>query len=258
MLPGFRFLVAAIVLSTSILVFGLGAAALLRATHEQFSSIPSWRGPPETIFAQKNDVAAPTLAMLRVVEPPAVEQKAPDDIPAAEPSAEQAAIVSTPAEPDKIAALTPEDSLLTAKDTGLTATPETPVSEIPPPGEAAPVEADVPAPVDKTSIAALGEAASPANEAVPAAPEPANASPSADARIAATKIATLGGPPVAIEPSPSATDATPDRRDDNKRQQADRAKERRRAAQRARLARQAAAQQAADPFAQPAATMRSR
>ena len=31
MLPGFRFLFAAIVLSTSVLVFGLGAAALLRA-----------------------------------------------------------------------------------------------------------------------------------------------------------------------------------------------------------------------------------
>lgn len=257
MLPGFRFLVAAIVLSTSVLVFGLGAAALLRATHEQFSSIPSWRGPPETIFAQKNDAAAPTLALLRVVEPPAVEQKAPDDIPAAAPSAEQAAIVSTPAEPDKIAALTPEDSSLTAKDIGLTATPETPASEIQPPGEAAPVEADAPAPLEKTGIAAPGEAASPANEAVPAAPEPANASPSADARIAATKIATLGGPPVAIEPSPSAAEATPDQSGGNKRQQADRAKERRRAAQRARLARQAA-QQPADPFAQPAAATRSR
>ena len=33
MLPGFRFLLAAILLSASILVFGLGAAALLRATH---------------------------------------------------------------------------------------------------------------------------------------------------------------------------------------------------------------------------------
>src|SRR4029077_8790210 len=43
MLPGFRFLFAAILLSTSILVFGLGAAALLRATHEQFVSNPAWR-----------------------------------------------------------------------------------------------------------------------------------------------------------------------------------------------------------------------
>ena len=51
MLPGFRFLFAAIVLSMSILVFGLGAAALLRAAHEQFASNPSWRAAPEAMFA---------------------------------------------------------------------------------------------------------------------------------------------------------------------------------------------------------------
>src|ERR1700742_2216602 len=59
MLPGFRFLFAAIVLSTSMLIFGLGAAALLRAAHEEFASIPSRRAPPETLFAQRDD-AGPT------------------------------------------------------------------------------------------------------------------------------------------------------------------------------------------------------
>ena len=79
MLPGFRFLFAAIVLSMSILVFGLGAAALLRAAHEEFASIPSWRPPPETMFAQPdNEAARPVLAMLRV-DPPAEEPKAPDN-----------------------------------------------------------------------------------------------------------------------------------------------------------------------------------
>jgi len=34
MLPGFRFLFAAIVLSMSVLIFGFGAAALLRTAHE--------------------------------------------------------------------------------------------------------------------------------------------------------------------------------------------------------------------------------
>ena len=43
MLPGFRFLFAAIVLSMSVLIFGLGAAALLRAAHEQFAHMPSRR-----------------------------------------------------------------------------------------------------------------------------------------------------------------------------------------------------------------------
>lgn len=253
MLPGFRFLVAAIALSTSVLVFGLGAAALLRAAHEQFSSIPSRRGPPETRFTQQNEAAAPALAMLRVAEPPAVEPKAPDDISAAAPSAEQPAIVSTPAEPDKIAALKPEDSSLPE-----IAKPEAPVSEIQPPGEAASVEAEAPAPANETTIAALGEAASPANETVPAAPEPANASPAADGGIASTTIATLGGPPVAIEPSPkvtdNATDAKPDQSGVKKRRRAERTKERRRTAQRARQA----AQAPADPFAQPTITTRSR
>src|SRR6202021_1196742 len=64
MLPGFRFLFAAIVLSMSMLVFGLGAAALLRAAHEEFASMPAWRPAPETTFAQKADAPPPVLAML--------------------------------------------------------------------------------------------------------------------------------------------------------------------------------------------------
>src|SRR5260370_25265373 len=74
MLRGFRFLFAAIILSISILIFGLGAAALLRAAHEEFASNPSWRAPPETVFAQLSEPAKPMLATL-VVEPPPAEQK---------------------------------------------------------------------------------------------------------------------------------------------------------------------------------------
>ena len=59
MLPGFRFLFAAIVLSTSILIFGLGAAALLRASHDQFASIPARRPLPEPVFAQQYRAAGP-------------------------------------------------------------------------------------------------------------------------------------------------------------------------------------------------------
>src|ERR1700748_1607454 len=55
MLPGFRFLFAAIMLSMSLLIFGLGAAALLRAAHESFASNTSWRGAPEVPFAQRPD-----------------------------------------------------------------------------------------------------------------------------------------------------------------------------------------------------------
>ena len=55
MLPSFRFLFAAIVLSMSILVFGLGAAAMLRTAHEEFASNPFWHRAPETTFPQQGE-----------------------------------------------------------------------------------------------------------------------------------------------------------------------------------------------------------
>ena len=73
MLPGFRFLFTAIVLSMSILIFGLGAAALLRAAHEEFANLPSRRATPEPMFARLNDNQPPTLALLRVDPPVAGE-----------------------------------------------------------------------------------------------------------------------------------------------------------------------------------------
>src|SRR4051794_19675365 len=110
MLPGFRFLFAAIVLSMSVLVFGLGAAALLRTAHEQFVSIPSRRAPPEPVFARASEPPMPTPALLRF-EPPLAE-KAPDTIAAtvvAEPDAPAAfAPDPAPVEPEKLAALGPE------------------------------------------------------------------------------------------------------------------------------------------------------
>ena len=98
MLPGFRFLFAAIVLSMSMLIFGLGAAALLRAAHEEFASIPSRRAPPETIFAQRSDTG-PTLAMLRV-EPSAADQNAAMAT-ASDNAPDQPADVATPPEPEE-------------------------------------------------------------------------------------------------------------------------------------------------------------
>src|SRR5580700_7671917 len=115
MLPGFRFLFAAIVLSMSILVFGLGAAALLRTAHEQFANNPSWHAAPEAMFAQQADATRPVLAMLRIEPPPKI-QEAPDNIPAAiapqepaaiAPPAEAAATMSAPAAPEQMAALNP-------------------------------------------------------------------------------------------------------------------------------------------------------
>ena len=255
MLPGFRFLFAAIVLSMSVLVFGLGAAALLRAAHEQFSSIPSLRGPPETMFARQNETAAATLAMVRV-EPPAEEPKASGNVPAPAAPAEQTAIVSTPAEPERTAALTPDDTLLMETTKPEITKPDLAASENQPQDAAAPAQADAPVSADETKMAGNSEAPPPANEVTPVASEQTAASPSADADVASTKIATLGEPTVATgaQPPAKAADTKPDDAAIKKRLQAKRAKERRRLAQRARLA----PQQPADPFAQPVATVHSR
>jgi hypothetical protein len=261
MLPGFRFLLAAIVFSMSILVFGLGAAALLRAAHEQFASNPSWRGAPETMFAQRGETSPPVLAMLRV-EPAPVAQK-PDNVPAASLPAEPAAVVaalpeqaavSASAESEQITALTPKDS-----SPPETAKPETPAAENPAPGEAAPAQADAPAPAEQARIAATEQSLPAANEAVAAASEPISAPASPETGIAETKIATLGGPAVAIEtPLAKAASAKPERDVIKKRQQARRAAQRRRLAARARVAQQPPAGPFGEPAAQPVTPVRTR
>ncbi|MFH1343180.1 MAG: hypothetical protein ABIL01_18535 [Pseudomonadota bacterium] len=262
MLPGFRFLLAAIVLSMSVLVFGLGAAALLRAAHEEFASAPAWRVAPEPIFARQNEApgespteaSIPVLATLRV-EPEPEQPAATDSNPATAAPAEPPAIAPMPDQPEKIVALEPLDTQPEP------AKPEMPVPEIAVQSEAPPADtpAAAPAPAEETSIATIEPPANPilppANEAIAPAPEAAAVPPAIDTDIA-PRTATLGGPPVATETKPPAkTIAKPDQSLAKKRLQARRAAERRRRALRAR---QAAQQQAADPFAQPTITTRSR
>ena len=278
MLPGFRFLFVSMVLTISVLVFGLGAAALLRAAHEEFASNPSWRAAPETLFTQPAEATSPVLTMLRV-DTLAAEPKAPVNGHADAAPAEQAAIISTAAEPEKIAALKSEDA--SSPDT---AKPEMPVSENPAQSEAAPANAETTAsgdargPLDETRTAALEQlssavqALSRPTEPAPAASEPAsaaseqaNAPASSAPDPASTKIATLGG---AIETQPPAkaasaktANAKPDRSAIKKRLQARLAAERRKIALlRARLAPQTPQRPANPfaPFAQPAAAARSR
>jgi hypothetical protein len=66
MLPGFRFLFATIVLSVSVLVFGLGAAALLRAAHDNFANLPSAKTLQEAAVAHDRETRRATLALMRV------------------------------------------------------------------------------------------------------------------------------------------------------------------------------------------------
>jgi hypothetical protein len=240
MLPGFRFLLAAIVLSMSLLIFGLGAAALLRAAHEEFASIPSRRPPPEPLFAQRDD-AGPVLAMLRV-EQSAAEEKAA----IADSAPDQAAIVSAPPAPeesakesDKIATLI--DAAMPTKDSLLSSTSEIPVDV------ETSAQADSPLPVAETKLAPIAEVtptASPDHVTVTALNQEA-APIEEGARIAETRIATLGGPPVTIEtPSKIASAVV------RKSAQAKRVVKRRRIATRARPM-QPAAHRPADPFGQP-------
>jgi hypothetical protein len=254
MLPGFRFLFTAIVLSTSILVFGLGAAALLRAAHEEFANLPSRRATPEPMFARLND--RPTLALLRV-DPPVAEKPA-ENVPAAVPEtashiptpAEQTQDAS-PAEPEKLAALKQEEPMQVEaakpEDPATEASAETPAA----PAPAAETEAPV-ANVD-VKVAAIAATPEPAAATPPAtSPEPAADIPSFERNIATTLIATLGGPAVLIDEKTSTTEAKPDRGAVKKRA-AERARERRRiaAARRARLAREATLtlqQQQPNPF----------
>ncbi len=261
MLPGFRFLFAAIMLSMALLVFGLGAAALLRAAHEEFASNPSWRAAPEVMFAQQNEPAGPVLAMLRVDMPAAT--KLPDETPATMAPAEQAA--SATAEPERIAALKPEDASATEISKGETATGETvnaevAVAESPVASEAAPAPVEIAVSGDETRVATIATAEVPLreNQAVPAQPEPMGLQVAPGADITATNIATPGGPPVRIETRLPAklSDAKPDQSAIKKQQQARRAAEHRRlAAARARLAAQTLA---AFPFGQPAPATRTR
>lgn len=147
MLPGFRFLLAAILLSASILVFGLGAASLLRASHEQYVSNPSWRnGPQEQMFAQAPEPAQPVLAALRVEpvapvtneEMAAVQDQVPSiGLPAVETGPEQMATVTLKAQIQ----VEPQ--------------PEPQVAAIAPPEETAPPVAEAPAPEPAKSQAAV-------------------------------------------------------------------------------------------------------
>lgn len=266
MLPGFRFLFAAILLTMSVLVFGLGAAALLRASHEQFANNPARRTLPEPVFAQslpfplqQTEPPVATLAMLRV-DPPLAE-KAPESASVgamaapAEPVPD--AVPVPPVETERLAALNIAAPAPAEMEKSEAASPPD-VAAMPAPvpsTEAAPAEA-APAPVEPVKTAAVAPDAAPAPaEQAPAAIADTMVSPAPESIGAPAKVAALSpAATTAVEPaSAKPKSAEADRAKVRKRLRAQRVKERRRlAAQRAaRQARQAAAQQqqAPDAFA---------
>jgi hypothetical protein len=96
MLPGFRVLLAAIALTFSTVIFALGAAALLRASHERFASLPALRVP---------EPASPTLAMLQVE--PAITAPSLPATEAADPPQSTPTVAASP-EPETIADTSPD------------------------------------------------------------------------------------------------------------------------------------------------------
>jgi len=101
MLPGLRFLCAAVVLAVSSAIFGMGATALLRSAHEEFASLPNRGLPPTAVFSQQQETA-PALAMLQLA--PREEESATSaemTAPAAEPEPAATAPTEDSAEPDE-------------------------------------------------------------------------------------------------------------------------------------------------------------
>jgi hypothetical protein len=263
MLPGFRFLLAAIVLSVSIVTFGLGAAALLRAAHEEFASIPARRVTPEPYFAQPAETPPPTLAMLRVepalqsnaaVTPSApvlAEEPAPEAVPVPMVHMEKLAAlnadVAPPAEPAKpeLAATEPAVAAPLAAETQ--AETKMAALDTPPAPVSAPVVENAPVPSERIVMpAAMTQIVTPAKT---------DGSRGATSDKPAAKIAALGSPAasVAAEAETKKSNAKAERSEARKKQRADRAKERRRlAARRAQLAAQQAAAAQTTAIQQPA------
>ena len=202
MLPGFRFLFAAIVLSMSILIFGLGAAALLRAAHEQFASIPARRRAAGAgLRPAESSHPPPTLALLRV-EPPVVE-KAPESAPAAVPVTAPDIRGAVRAGSGRQSGRARETGGADAAraDAGRSGQAGNP-GHGGKRGDPGPCGRETEAPVAnaEVKIAAIAATPEPA-AATPAAtpPEPAADIPSFEGNIATTLIATLGGPAVFID-----------------------------------------------------------
>lgn len=268
MLPGFRFLFAAILLSTSILVFGLGAAALLRATHQQYVSNPGWRnGPQEQVFAQVPEPAQPVLAVMRA-EPDEPAAAAPEPslrdrvptiaLPVNEPQQDAAVSREADAQGEVVsprAEVLPTDAPAT----------EVLASEVP---AVEPIEPEPPvtvaaaAPTDTLSAADTTAAipgASPISEPPPAAPEAALAASAPD--VAPSKVAALDEPATSAVKDVPAKAGTQNSKAENSKAESSKAesskatKRKAKAKKRQRVVRRPPPQQLQqqlDPFGQPA------
>ncbi len=191
MLPGLRALIAATVLTAALVVFAVGAAALLRATH-QVAALPPWQPPPAVMFVSRDADEAPTLSLLRVDEPPGGSASEPD-VPVAAPVAAMSvdvlpAIVSV--DETSISAAFPAPPEPVVRDATADVLAVLPA--------AAPTETIVPEPSEPEAGAAPLPAAEAAADPAPAAEDP----------LAAPAVAALSAPPSDTESGAKAVSET--------------------------------------------------
>lgn len=210
MLPGFRFFVATIVLAASILIFGLGAAALLRATHEEVAAAPSLRTiqPPVPLRPRQIETAPPTLALLRVEIPAPVSEELPAatetttaPIDDSKPVAEAVTAVAS-SEP------TPAKEALAAQ----TAVEVSEESSKPARAEAAAPEAASAEPTTKpvaTAAAPVSEATSAPAPQVSPADTVSSSAPAVTPPAPTIEVAERAAPTEAVAPTPTPIPPTP-------------------------------------------------
>jgi hypothetical protein len=245
MLPGIRFLFAAVALSVSILIFGLGAAALLRAAHEEFSSNSSWRAAPEPPMLAQQPDTRPVLAMLRFDPPPGAREVRADarnnvtqQVSAATSApAEPEAVVESPPNSQKVAALSVQENSTPAETPKVDATKveavAAPTASPDDTTTASVTATNPPAAGTEARVATTEEAKPAASDALPAAKtdatrsdtaepttveaepakqgpatsEAAKTEPTSASDSSARKVAALGGSPVAVEEASAKRDA---------------------------------------------------
>lgn len=205
MLPGFRVLFAIVLLSVSLLVFGLGAAALLRAAHDNFAGLAAPPPASEAVVAREREQRQATLALLQIETQAEPGQRA---APSAEPR---------PTEPDTAAAAPAQEAPapglaeVTATEPGPEAKPgsqtdtrtEMTSEAKPEPGQAPAVVALAPAAPDPVPA---GEAAPATTAAIPPAgdPQPAIKDASRDAAEPSAATGENAAPSEAAKPGPTA------------------------------------------------------
>lgn len=203
MLPGIRFLCAAVALAVSLVIFGMGAAALLRSAHEEFASLPNHRPPPVPDFGRQPD-PPPSLAMLRL-EPRVTEVSDPTLSPAIQSGESTPSAATTEAKtdsaPEPIATAIVAPAVEAEKPVSIEASPATP-------SEPAMVVAAAPAQTSEPAPAPLQTAPVPETTASISLPTatimelPTATLTAEDAQLSSSKVAVLGGPTIHTEPVP--------------------------------------------------------